>query len=139
MEVLPSQVTGYKIERSTDNGSTWGIIVSNTGNTATTYFDTVRSPGTSYTYRISAINSAGNSLSSSPTSITTPGISIWASFETCCYGGMQINGYTQPMSGFDQMRLLLHAPNGNLVINSTEPAGGFGANYFIPRSEGKGN
>ena len=134
-----SQVTGYKIEKSTDNGSTWDIVVSNTGNTATIYFDTVRSPGTTYTYRISAINSAGNSLPSSPVSVTTPAISVTAAFETCCYGGMQINGFTQPMPGFDQMRLLLHAPNGNLVINGTVSAGGFQSSYFISRGDGKGN
>src|SRR5690349_20464506 len=34
-----SAITGYKIERSTDGGTTWNTIASNTGSTATTYSD----------------------------------------------------------------------------------------------------
>ena len=48
-------LTGYKIDRSSNDGSTWSTIVSNTGSTTTTYSNTGLSPSTTYTYRVSAI------------------------------------------------------------------------------------
>src|SRR3989454_3528600 len=66
-----SAITGYKVERSTDGGTTWSALVANTGSTATTYSDTGLAHTTTYTYRVSAINSVGTSSSSSTTSATT--------------------------------------------------------------------
>ncbi|MGI0094713.1 MAG: fibronectin type III domain-containing protein [Nitrosotalea sp.] len=66
-----SAITGYKIERSTDSGTTWSTVQSNTGSTSTTYSDTGLSPSTTYTYRVSAINSVGISVPSNTTSATT--------------------------------------------------------------------
>src|SRR5437867_6143423 len=66
-----SAITGYKIERSTDGGSTWSTLVANTGSTATSYSDTVLTHTTTYTYRASSINSVGTSSPSSTTSATT--------------------------------------------------------------------
>src|SRR5438128_5049918 len=59
------------IERSANGGSTWSIIVSNSGSTATTYSDIGLMHGTSYTYRVSAINSVGTGSPSSTASATT--------------------------------------------------------------------
>ena len=63
--------TGYKIERSIDNGNTWSTAISNTGTNATSYTDSGLSPSTTYTYRVSAINQAGKSPPSNTASATT--------------------------------------------------------------------
>ena len=66
-----SAITGYKIERSMDTGSTWSTLVSNTGSTSTTYSNTGLSPNTTYTYRVSAINSIGTGSPSNVSTATT--------------------------------------------------------------------
>jgi len=66
-----SAITGYKIERSTDNGISWSTVVSNTSSTGTTYSDTGLASSTTYTYRVSAINSVGTSNPSNTASATT--------------------------------------------------------------------
>src|SRR2546425_523464 len=63
-----SAITGYKIERSTDGGSTWSTLVANTGITGTSYSDTGLVHGTSYSYKVSAINSVGTGSPSSAAS-----------------------------------------------------------------------
>src|SRR5437016_2212390 len=62
-----SVITGYKIERSTDGGTTGTTVVANTGiaqyiNHYSNYFLLA---STTYTYRVSAINAIGTSLPSS--------------------------------------------------------------------------
>ena len=66
-----SAITGYKIERSTDSGSTWSVLVSNTGSAGSTYSNTGLASSTTYTYRVSAINSVGTSSPSNIASATT--------------------------------------------------------------------
>src|SRR3989454_401919 len=68
-DALP--ISGYMIERSTNGGTTWSIMVSNSGSTTTTYSDTGLAAGTTYTYRVSAINSVGTGSPSNSASATT--------------------------------------------------------------------
>src|SRR5439155_1339480 len=66
-----SAITGYMIERSTDGGTTWTTVISNSGSTSTTYSDVGLAHSTTYTYRVSAINSIGTGSPSSTASATT--------------------------------------------------------------------
>ena len=66
-----SAITGYQIEKSTDGGTSWSILVANTNSASTTYSDTGLSPSTTYSYRVSAINSAGTSSPSNVATVTT--------------------------------------------------------------------
>src|SRR5579883_3268004 len=64
-------ITGYKIDRSTNGGSTWSTIVFSTGNAQTTYANGGLSPGTTYWYRVSAITLILTSAPSNTASATT--------------------------------------------------------------------
>ena len=66
-----AEITGYKIERSADGGSTWATIVPDTGSGATSYSDTGLASGTTYTYQVFAINSGGTSTHSNVVGATT--------------------------------------------------------------------
>lgn len=65
---------GYKIERFDDNTNAWSVIVADTGNTSTTYTETVPSlVNTQFNYRISQINIFGTSaVSVESNAVTTP-------------------------------------------------------------------
>ena len=65
-----ASVTGYMIERSTDGGSTWSKLVSDTESAGTAYSDKTVTAGITYYYRVSAINSAGDSTPSNVDSAT---------------------------------------------------------------------
>ena len=65
-----ASITGYKIERSTDNSS-WSDLVANTNSTATSYAHTGLTAGSTRHYRVSAINSVGTGPASTSDSATT--------------------------------------------------------------------
>ena len=103
-----SPVTGYKIERSTNNGLTWGTLVANTNSVAVTYTDTGLTTTQQYNYRISAINIYGTgqpgaqafaTASDVPSQVTgltaTPSINytIDLSWTTPNGNGYPVNGY----------------------------------------------
>ena len=69
-------ITGYMIEKSTNNGSTWSTLVANTGSTETTYSDKNVLPLTTYTYRVSTINDIGTGNPSNTASASTPSVSV---------------------------------------------------------------
>ena len=60
-----SDVTGYKIEVSTDGGDNWSTLVADTSSTGTSYTDTgLTTSCTLRTYRVSAINAIGTGTAS---------------------------------------------------------------------------
>ena len=66
-----SVITGYKIEVSTDSGTTWTDLVANTAATATAYDHTGLAASTTRHYRVSAINSIGAGTASDVVDATT--------------------------------------------------------------------
>ena len=66
-----SAITGYRIQVSTDGGTTWNDRVTNTGNTNTSYRHTGLSANTTRHYRVYAINNTGESAASNTASATT--------------------------------------------------------------------
>ena len=85
-------ITGYKIESSSDDGSTWTDRVADTSSTTTTYAHTGLAPGTTRHYRVSAINTVGTGLPSNVANATTgttgqTTVTFGASFYTAVEGG----------------------------------------------------
>ena len=68
-------ITGYKIEVSSDSGTTWTNLVANTGSAATTYAHINLPDGATRHYRVSAINAVGTGTASNPDGATTEGVS----------------------------------------------------------------
>ena len=66
-----SDVVGYRIEVSTDAGTSWTDLIADTGSTITTYAHTGLESGASRHYRTSAINSVGTGAPSNIASATT--------------------------------------------------------------------
>ena len=66
-----SAITGYKIESSTDAGTTWSDLVADTQSVVASYSHTGLSPNTTVHYRVSAISALGTSSASDPANDTT--------------------------------------------------------------------
>ena len=66
-----ASITGYKIEVSSNGGTSWADLVANTTTNTTTYSHTGLSAATTRHYRVSAINSAGTGAASSTANATT--------------------------------------------------------------------
>ena len=66
-----SDVTGYRIEVSSNGSSGWSNLEANTNSTSTTYAHTGLSAGDTRHYRVSAINSVGTGDASSTANATT--------------------------------------------------------------------
>jgi len=140
-----SPITGYRIEVSPNGTGNWADLVSNTGNTQTSYSHTGLSPETKRYYRLYAINAVGESLPSSVFSGTTNPItqpfpppqvtasasetSVTITWQAPDDGGSPITGYgiiskTQGVTGWKEVAADL-APTSrsfthtNLLIDST--------------------
>ena len=66
-----SDITGYKIEISSDGGNAWATHLADTTNANTTYAHTGLAASTTRHYRVSAINTIGTSAASNVDSATT--------------------------------------------------------------------
>ena len=78
-----SAITGYKIEVSSNGGSSWTNLVANTGNATTTYAHTGLTAGTTRHYRVSAINANGAGTASNVANATTGQTTV--TFEAASY------------------------------------------------------
>ena len=68
-----SAITGYQIEASSNGGTTFNVLVADTGNATTTYAHTGLAASTTRHYRVSAINSTGTSATASNVASATTG------------------------------------------------------------------
>jgi titin len=68
-----TSITGYKVEQSTDGGTTWTSLVANTGSASTVYVVSGLTNGSAYRFRVSAINSAGIGIASTIATATPSG------------------------------------------------------------------
>ena len=99
-----SAVTGYKVDRSNNGGSTWSTVASNTGSIGTTYSSTGLTANATYTFRVSAINVVGTSspsnIASAKTSATSTGSTVTITVKTVGLSGNTITGlWTTLISG----------------------------------------
>src|SRR5207245_2646959 len=115
-----SAITGYKIERSTDGGTTWTIIVANTGSALyiNHYSNYFLSASTAYTYRVSAINAIGTSAPSSPASATTSPAVTQASISLSPTNGKTGTTVTVTGSNFAANSGITISYNGTSVVTT---------------------
>src|SRR3989442_9914263 len=114
-------ISGYEIERSTDGGSTWSAIVSNTATTSTTYSDTGLASATQYTYRVSAINTVGTSSPSNTNSATTSSTSTTPP-PSPTSGSLAVNSVDLSGSSFTGQWVQLNDSSGNTIATGFTPA-----------------
>ena len=95
-------ITGYRIEVSSDGGSVWTDLETDTASPDTTYVHTGLSQGDMRHYRVSAINTEGTGNPSGFTSARTPAVTvpfpvagnvIWSGNLTVGDAGMGLRGF----------------------------------------------
>src|SRR3989449_458431 len=136
-----SAITGYKIERSTDGGTTWNTIVANTGSVLyiNHYSNNLLLPSTTYTYRVSAINAIGTSAPSSSASATTSPATTQASISLSPTSGNAGTTVTVIGSNFTANSGITISYDGTAVATTpgtitTSSSGGFSAAFTVPTS-----
>ena len=147
-----SAITGYKIEVSSDGGSSWNDLVANTGNANTTYVHSGLAGGTTRHYRVSAINAIGTSATTSnvddaTTAATAPGaptsLSATASGSTAINlswtaptstGGSAVTGYkieVSPNGTSSWTNLVANTGNANTTYPHSGLAAGATRHYRV--------
>ncbi len=104
-------ITGYRIEVSSNAGTSWTDLIGNTTSTATTYAHTGLAPGTTRHYRVSAINSVGTGPASNVASATT-GAGLVVNPKI-------INPFAEGTSESFTVKLS-EAPSGNVTVTLSE-------------------
>src|SRR3989454_793942 len=137
-----SPITGYKVERSTDGGTTWNIIVPNTASTGTWYSNYHLLASTAYAYRVSAINSVGKSSRSNnaygttnaatvpnqPTGLTTPYVS---SSQISISWAAPFSDGGSPITGYKVERSADGGTTWNIIAPNTGLPGTYYSNYHL--------
>ena len=146
-----SAITGYKIEVSSNGGSSWSDLVANTSNTTTTYAHTGLTAGATRHYRVSAINANGTGVPSNVDSATTgatapgapTGLTATASGTTAINlswsapastGGSAITGYRIEVSsngGSSWTNLVANTGNANTTYAHTGLTAGATRHYRV--------
>ena len=154
-----SAITGYKIESSSDGGSSWSDLVANTGNANTTYAHTGLGAGTTRHYRVSAINANGSGTASNVDSATTgttvpgapSGLTATASGSTqinlswsapASTGGSAITGYKIESSsdgGSSWSDLVANTGNANTTYAHTGLGAGTTRHYRVSAINANGS
>ena len=133
-----SAISGYRIEVSSDGGSSWITLVDDTDDTNTTYEDHFPA-GTTRHYRVSAINSVGTGAASNVATLTVPGaptsLTATASGTNTINltwtapsndGGSAISGYRIEISsdgGSSWINLVVDTDDTNTTYEDRQPAG----------------
>ena len=89
-----SDITGYKIEVSTNRGIMWSDLVEDTGSADTNYSHTGLTAGATRYYRVSAINVAGKG---EPSTVAS-GIAVAGSYTACSAASMRNRIWTGTMT-----------------------------------------
>jgi FtsP/CotA-like multicopper oxidase with cupredoxin domain len=104
--VLPAgTITGFRVERSIDGGSTWPVNFLIVNPTAIAYSDNTALPATAYSYRVFAYNASGDSLPSNIATATTPaGVpNAPTGFTAVAFSSTQVNtAWSLPVGGTAQ-------------------------------------